>query len=259
MSGEHAAGTAVVVAPLVASASAWINEEGKFIPTTGFNGRRPGCVFKLGSQGLGYYEDKGFRKAPLAQGSSATGAGTETKKATSDDDDRHDQSQNSVDPTWIGMRTVAQIRRELNIGAPREVDSLYGKIERAPRQFNPLRVPKALQASLPYKTKPKLEPKRKRKTLDQKRAVVHEPEEKKMISLIQQLNSIRNEKAAKRRATNERRKLEQEKKQAQDLAARKEIAREERKKRYVEQGQAAKRAAMAQEGGKYSAKKRKRE
>lgn len=40
------------------------------------------------------------------------------------------------------------------------------------RRFNPLKVPKALQAALPFKTKPKIEPARKRKTLEQKRAVV---------------------------------------------------------------------------------------
>ena len=43
------------------------------------------------------------------------------------------------------MRTVAALRRDLGAGAPRESDSLYRDIERAPRKFNPLKVPKALQ------------------------------------------------------------------------------------------------------------------
>ena len=43
------------------------------------------------------------------------------------------------------MKTTAQLRREKSEGAPREPDSLYKDIERAPRQFNPLKVPKALQ------------------------------------------------------------------------------------------------------------------
>lgn len=46
---------------------------------------------------------------------------------------------------WVGMRTVAQLRRELGVGAPRNPDSLYRPIERAPRVFNPLRIPKQLQ------------------------------------------------------------------------------------------------------------------
>ena len=46
---------------------------------------------------------------------------------------------------WAGMRTVADLRRALGVGAPRDRDSLYAPIERAPRQFNPLRIPKKLQ------------------------------------------------------------------------------------------------------------------
>ena len=45
------------------------------------------------------------------------------------------------------MRTVAEVRRELGIGAPREKDSLYRPIERAPRKFNPLKIPRQLQVS----------------------------------------------------------------------------------------------------------------
>ena len=49
---------------------------------------------------------------------------------------------------WVPMRTVAEVRRELGIGAPREKNSLYPKaIERAPRKFNPLKIPKQLQVA----------------------------------------------------------------------------------------------------------------
>lgn len=46
---------------------------------------------------------------------------------------------------WVGMRTVAALRREQGVGPPRERDSLYRPIERPPRRFNPLKVPKSLQ------------------------------------------------------------------------------------------------------------------
>ncbi len=46
---------------------------------------------------------------------------------------------------WVPMRTVAEVRRELGIGAPREKNSLYRPIERGPRKFNPLKIPKQLQ------------------------------------------------------------------------------------------------------------------
>ncbi len=41
--------------------------------------------------------------------------------------------------------------------------------------------PRCPQAALPFKSKPKVEGKRKRKTLEQKRAVVLEPEERKKV------------------------------------------------------------------------------
>ncbi len=47
------------------------------------------------------------------------------------------------------MKTVAQLRREAGVGAPRNPDSLYRDIERAPRKFNPLKIPKDLQVSAP--------------------------------------------------------------------------------------------------------------
>lgn len=49
---------------------------------------------------------------------------------------------------WMPMRTVAEVRRELGIGAPREKNSLYRPIERGPRKFNPLKIPKQLQVGL---------------------------------------------------------------------------------------------------------------
>lgn len=50
---------------------------------------------------------------------------------------------------WVPMRTVAEVRRELGVGAPREKNSLYPKaIERAPRKFNPLKIPRQLQVAL---------------------------------------------------------------------------------------------------------------
>lgn len=56
------------------------------------------------------------------------------------------------------------------------------------------------QAQLPFKTKPKVQAARKRATLEQKRAVILEPQERKAVTLVQQLNALRNEKAVKRRA-----------------------------------------------------------
>ncbi|CAM9657263.1 unnamed protein product [Ectocarpus sp. 12 AP-2014] len=64
---------------------------------------------------------------------------------------------------WKGMLNTAQLRRARGQSVPVNKDSLYKPIERAPRKFNSLPVPKKLQAALPFASKPKLAPKRKKK------------------------------------------------------------------------------------------------
>lgn len=85
---------------------------------------------------------------------------------------------------WVGARTVAQMRRGMGVGARREVDSLYKQISRVERVFPALKVPKNLQKALPFATKPKVEAPRKRQTLEQRRAVPMEKDEKKVHSSI---------------------------------------------------------------------------
>ena len=107
---------------------------------------------------------------------------------------------------WAGMRTVAQLRRELGVGAPRDTDSLYKQIERAPRKFNPLKIPRTLQAQLPFKSKVMNFTGRKRETLEQKRAIkVREPGERRADALVHALNAIRNLKNQKRQEQQTRR------------------------------------------------------
>ena len=108
------------------------------------------------------------------------------------------------------MRTVGQLRHERSIPIPVNPDSIYKPIERPNRVFNRLQVPKQLQAALPFKSKPKIEAPRKRSTLEQRRAVVMEPEEKRLATLVQQLNTIRNDRSEKTREKAERRKQRRE-------------------------------------------------
>ena len=123
--------------------------------------------------------------------------------------------------------------------------SLYKPIERTTRRFNPLTIPKALQSALPFKSKPKLDEKQKRKTYVQKRVVVAEPEERKANTLMQQLTTMHNqrkrkrheklvEKRSKRAATTDR--------EAVRSAALSKVA---AKKRYVKAGLDDKRKAKA--------------
>lgn len=67
-------------------------------------------------------------------------------------------------------------------------------IERKPRKFNPQVIPQKLQAALPFASKPKDMPSRKRPLLETRRAVVVEPHERKIISFVQHLQLIKNDK-----------------------------------------------------------------
>jgi hypothetical protein len=55
-----------------------------------------------------------------------------------------------------GMRTVGQMRRDASMPVPVKPDSEYKPIERQKRVFNPLSIPKKLQAELPFASKPKV-------------------------------------------------------------------------------------------------------
>ena len=57
---------------------------------------------------------------------------------------------------------------------------LFQPIERVAKKFNPLHIPKKLHRDLPFKSKPKNELKQKKKTYEQKRAVIMETDEKKV-------------------------------------------------------------------------------
>ncbi|KAG2495424.1 hypothetical protein HYH03_006371 [Edaphochlamys debaryana] len=272
VAGAEAAEAEAVGVVGMAEAVGKVEEEGGgkgkggegFIPSAKFNGPRPGFVFKKGPTGLGYYRDAG----PAAAAAAAAAAGAAARSAAAAAaaaaaaGGGAPPAGGTAGPGsdgWVGVRTVADLRRALGVGAPRNTDSLYRDIERAPRKFNPLKVPKALQAALPFKTKPKLEPARKRKTLEQKRAVVMERDEKQAYTLLQQLNAIRNEKAKKRREQAERRHAQYDKKKEAEEAWRTQFNKEERKKRYREAGQAEKRKELGAKGGKAAkgAKRRK--
>ena len=159
---------------------------------------------------------------------------------------------------WRGMKTVGQLRFEQSLPIPVNPDSIYKPIERQKRVFNKLQIPKALQQALPFKSKPKLEKSRNRETLERRRAVVQDKEEKKLATMVQQLNTIRNEKTAKREEQQARRRAVRDKAQKIEDEWRGKLKREKLKRAYREKSQAEAAAARAREGGgKFANKKRK--
>lgn len=114
-----------------------------------------------------------------------------------------DPSNAEVEAGWNAMRLTGAIRASLDIPTPSAPDSRYAKIERPTRHFNPLRVPRALAAELPFKSQIVARKARKDPTYLQKRAVVLGGEEKRARDLLQKLATIRREKVEKRAAKKE--------------------------------------------------------
>jgi len=152
---------------------------------------------------------------------------------------------------WQSMRLTGEIRRDENIDTPLQKNSQYRKIERPTRHFNPLRVPKALAASLPFKSQIVQTKAQKKETYMQKRAVVAvRGEERKARDLMQKLTTIRKEQVAKRRAKKEEKREEYRKKIA-DIEERLENKEKREKQAYWErEGRKRKPGDVGGGGGK---------
>lgn len=151
---------------------------------------------------------------------------------------------------WVAMRSHGEVRAERGLTAPQVRDSLYRKIEREPRRFNPLKIPTSLQAALPFKSKPKLTPKRRGKSFETKRAVVVEPAEKRVGTFMQQLQTLRNAKETKARARAGVKAAERAARMAKEEAARAKATKEHLKRRYRRQGiEEEIKAKIAKKGG----------
>lgn len=153
--------------------------------------------------------------------------------------------------SWAAMRLTGQIRRELGIPTPLQKDSKYTPVVRPTRHFNPLRVPRQLAANLPFKSQiTTMKPHSKIKgnqTYLQKRAVVVRGEEKKARDLMQKLQTMRNEKVAKRAAKKEEKRAEYRKKVAENEGKREEREKRERDDYWRREGR--KRKGDSQGGG----------
>ncbi|KAJ8264708.1 hypothetical protein GJAV_G00152840 [Gymnothorax javanicus] len=93
--------------------------------------------------------------------------------------------------SWTGMRTLGEIKRELGVRNKPNKDSLYKPVVRTNRHFNPLHIPKQLQKALPFKSKPKQRERKGQQPRDlQRPAVIKEPHERKVASLLAALSTV---------------------------------------------------------------------
>jgi ribosome biogenesis protein BMS1 len=148
---------------------------------------------------------------------------------------------------WEGMRLTGEVRRAENIPTPQQKNSLYKPVERVARHFNPLRVPRALAAELPYKSQIVQTKKQTKETYMQKRVVLVGGEEKKARDLMQKIMTVRNEKVAKRRAAKEAKRVVYRKKVAENEEMRGEREKKEKQEYWRKEGK--KRRADPAEGG----------
>ncbi|KAL7747522.1 Glycoside hydrolase 2 (Mannanase, beta-galactosidase) [Sorochytrium milnesiophthora] len=157
---------------------------------------------------------------------------------------------------WQGMRLVRDLRREQKLVIPTKPDSEYRPIERQVKRFNPLRVPKSLQAALPFKSKPKDESKSKRPGLLQRRAVVMEPHESKVAALMQQINTVHKDKEAKRVAKSKESRAAYLKRKQQEEDKYADVKKNKAREFFKKLGLAEKRAESSdQNGGRYKKRK----
>ncbi|KAL5335485.1 hypothetical protein BJX70DRAFT_375133 [Aspergillus crustosus] len=160
----------------------------------------------------------------------------------------------SGDAGWQAMRLTGEVRRDQGIPTPMNKNSAYHQIDRQERHFNPLRVPRQLASELPYKSQITKMRAGQKKTYMQKRAVVLGGEEKKARDLMQKLNTLRNEKQAKRAAKQEERRKVYRAKVADGLEKKAEREKRERNEYWRKEGK--KRKNDDAEGGRGGGKKR---
>lgn len=130
---------------------------------------------------------------------------------------------------WKGMRLIGQIRRDEGVRTPLNANSSYRPVQRTTRRFNPLKVPRKLEASLPYASKTRTLSKQKKPNYLQSRAVIMEPEEKKAVALLQQIQALRKDKVARRNEKKEEKRREHRKDVAESSEKREGKVREERR------------------------------
>lgn len=160
----------------------------------------------------------------------------------------------SGDGSWQGMRLTGQVRAEESIPTPQDKNSAYRTIERQTRHFNPLRVPRKIQADLPYKSQISAMKPQKKDTYLQKRAVVVSDaaggggsDERAARNLLQQVLTLRNEKVEKRRLKQEERRKPHRAKVAENDEKRRD--REKREKEEYWRREGKKRRAVGDADG----------
>ncbi|XP_061088772.1 ribosome biogenesis protein BMS1 homolog [Conger conger] len=140
--------------------------------------------------------------------------------------------------SWVGMRTLGQIKQEQGVRNKPDKDSLYKPVVRTKRHFNPLHIPKQLQKALPFKSKPKQDQPKGRTPRDLRRpAVIREPHERKVASLLAALSTVHYDQKNKAKTQKHAQHKDFLRQKEREGAEREKRHKEERKKMYRVLGQ----------------------
>lgn len=160
------------------------------------------------------------------------------------------------DGTWR-MRTIREIRQANELPIPLNKDSLYKDVERTTPAFAPLKLSRKLEGSLPYASKPKQFLAKKgtkslvgrKAAVVQERAVVLEKKERQEHKLLQAVYTIRNDRAKRRKESNERRLARRKKEWEREEAKHAKTSSERRKRKFAIEGAQQAREAKRSRGG----------
>ena len=175
----------------------------------------------------------------------AVPAGAAVAEGTASDGEEEEEDEEEKAGGAVLMRSMKELRKSLGVPVKPVADSLYRTVVREERKFNPLHIPKSLQAALPFSSKPKQQKGRGAHAPPDywdKRAVIMEPEERKMHTLLQQVSTMRKVKDAKAAVSKSKAKAEYEKKKALDDARIANATKELQKRKFALDGAKAKRA-----------------
>ena len=154
------------------------------------------------------------------------------------------------------MKSLKQLRLERGLPVVPVADSLYKPVDRPAPVFAPLRIPRKLEAALPFASKPK---RQKGARAPAKHslaaasataaALTANADDRRAYTLLQQIFTLRNAKEATAAATAKVNKAAYEKKKAVEAAKWGAVAKEDRKRKLAKEGaREAKRAKFSASG-----------
>lgn len=158
-----------------------------------------------------------------------------------EEDEEEPEEEEEEKATGLLMRNTAQLRRDLKVPQQVQKDSVYKPVVRQQREFSKLKIPSKLQEALPYKSRVKHEAQKNRKSYEARRAVVLEPEERRSRALMAAVHTIAKDKEGKRRIADQQRSEQRKARQERESARFADVKKDEKRKRYRDQGLTAQR------------------